>query len=189
VRVAVLGGTFDPPHLGHLVVAADVHLGLGVDRVVLVPSADPPHKRGQVRTPAHLRAEMVRSAVAGDERFVVDDVELRRPGPSYTVDTLREFRRREPGAEWFLVLGADALRDFPTWKDPDEVRRLATLVALEREGDAAEADPAWDVIRVPVTRVDISSTEIRRRRAAGHSIRYLVTEAVRAVIEREGLYA
>lgn len=188
MRIAVFGGTFDPPHVGHLIVAADVHLRLGVDRVVLVPSADPPHKRGQVRTPARLRLEMVRAAVSGDDRFQVDDMELRRPGPSYTVDTLREFRRRDPGGELFFVLGADALRDLPQWRDPDEIARLATLVAMERAGDAAAHDSAYPTTHVPVTRVDVSATEIRRRVAAAVPVRYLVPEPVREIIQREGLY-
>jgi nicotinate-nucleotide adenylyltransferase len=188
VRIAVFGGTFDPPHVGHLIVAADVHLGLGVDQLVLVPSADPPHKRGRVHTPAALRIQMVRAAVQGDERFAVDDLELRRVGPSFTVDTLREFRRRDPGGELFFVLGADALRDFPTWRDPEAIADLATLVALDRAGDSTAPDPGYGVVRVPVTRVDVSATQIRRRAAAGESIRYLVTDPVRQIIEREGLY-
>jgi nicotinate-nucleotide adenylyltransferase len=188
LRIAVFGGTFDPPHLGHLVLAADVHLRLGVDRVVFVPSADPPHKQGRAVTSAELRLEMVRAAVQGDDRFEVDDLELRRQGLSYTVDTLRQFRRRDPGGELFFLIGADALRDFPTWRAPDEVARLATLALVERSGESAPTEPAHRVVHVPVTRVDISSTEIRRRIAAGASVRYLVTEPVRQIIEREGLY-
>jgi nicotinate-nucleotide adenylyltransferase len=189
VRLAVYGGTFDPPHLGHLVVAGDVHFRLGVDRVVFVPAADPPHKRGLVRTPASLRLEMVRAAVQGDARFDVDDLELHREGPSYTVETLREFRRRDSDAELFFLIGVDALRDLPTWRDPDEVARLATLVMLARGGESNIPDPRFRVHRVPVTRVDVSATEIRRRVAAGEPIRYLVPESVREIIEREKLYS
>jgi nicotinate-nucleotide adenylyltransferase len=188
VRLAVYGGTFDPPHLGHLVVAGDVHFRLGVDRVVFVPAADPPHKRGQVSAPAELRLAMVRAAVRGDPRFEVDDIELHRPGPSYTVDTLREFRRREPDAELFFLIGADALRDLPAWREPEEVARLATLVMLARGGETEVPDPRFPVRRVPVTRVDVAATEVRRRVAAGEPIRYLVPEAVREIIERKKLY-
>lgn len=187
MRLGVFGGTFDPPHLGHLIVAADVHLRLPLDRVVFVPAADPPHKRGLVRTSARLRLEMVEAAVRGDDRFAVDGLELRRQGPSYTVDTLRELRRRHPDAELFFLIGADALRDLPGWHEPAEVARLATLVRMERAGDAVpETDAA--PVDVPVTRIDISATEIRQRVAAGASIRYLVPDAVREIIERERLY-
>jgi nicotinate-nucleotide adenylyltransferase len=188
VRIAVFGGTFDPPHLGHLVVAADAHLRLELERVVLIPSADPPHKQGLVRTPAVLRLEMVRAAVQGDDRFEVDDLELQRSGPSYTVDTLQEYRRRYPESELFFLIGADALRDFHTWRAPERIARLATLAVLARAGDTAVPETGVPVRQVPVSRIDISATEIRRRVAAGQPIRYLVTEPVRAIIEREGLY-
>lgn len=188
MRIAVYGGTFDPPHLGHLATASDAHHALGVDRVVFVPAADPPHKRGLVRTPAPLRLEMVRAAVAGDERFAVDDLELRRAGPSYTVDTLRALRRRDPQGEFFFLIGADALREFHTWREPGEVARLATLAVIERGGERVETGAGHRARHVAVTRVDISSTEIRRRVAAGEPVRYLVPEPVRLIIERERLY-
>jgi len=189
MRIGIFGGTFDPPHLGHLVMASDVHRVLALDRLVFVPAGDPPHKLGQVATPAGLRLEMVRAAVAGDDRFAVDDLELRREGPSYTVDTLREFRRRDPDGELFFLIGADALRDFRTWRAPDEVARLARLAVMERAGEPASAPASLEVRDVRVTRIDISATQVRSRVAEGASIRYLVTEPVRRIIERERLYA
>ncbi|HET6764631.1 MAG TPA: nicotinate-nucleotide adenylyltransferase [Longimicrobiaceae bacterium] len=188
MRTGVFGGTFDPPHLGHLIAAADAHRALALDRVLFVPSAQPPHKRGLVRTPAATRLEMVRAAIAGDARFAADDLELRRPGPSYSADTLRELRAREPGGELFFLLGADALRDLPGWHRPDEIARLAHLAVLSRAGDGAHAASPYPALPVAVTRVDVSATEIRRRAARGETIRYLVPEAVRAIVEREGLY-
>lgn len=187
MRTGVFGGTFDPPHVGHLVVAGDVHRRLGLDRLVFVPAADPPHKQGRVRTPAALRLEMVQAAVDRDERFLVDDLELKRLGPSYTVETLLEFRRRDPEGDLYFLMGADAVRDFPSWREPDRIARLATLVLMAREGDTAP-DGTYPVLRVPVMRLDIAATEIRRRVAAGVPFRYLVTEPVRAIIERENLY-
>jgi nicotinate-nucleotide adenylyltransferase len=186
-RIGVYGGTFDPPHVGHLIVAGDVHLRLGLDVVVFVPAADPPHKQGQVRTPAALRLEMVRAATRDDPRFAVDDLEVRRRGPSYTVDTLREFRRRDLQAELFFLLGAEMGRDFASWRDPGVIARLATLVVMARDGDSV-AEGAFPVLSAAVTRVDVSATEVRRRAAAGEPIRYLVTEPVRQIIERENLY-
>jgi nicotinate-nucleotide adenylyltransferase len=170
------------------VAASDAFRVLGLERMLLVPSAVPPHKRGRVRTPAATRLEMTRAAVAGDPRFAVDDLELHREGPSYTADTLRELHRRAPADVLFLLLGADALRDLPTWHRPDEVARLAVLAAVTREGEGADPALPYPVLPVPVTRVDLSATEVRRRVAAGDSIRYLVPDAVAAIIRRDGLY-
>jgi nicotinate-nucleotide adenylyltransferase len=184
----VYGGTFDPPHLGHLVAASEACEALGLHRVLWVPSAVHPLKGGRVRTPPELRLEMVRAAIAGDPRFAADDLELRRRGPSYTVDTLRELRGREPGAELFFVAGADILGELSRWREPDEVLRLATLVVVSRAGEALPPAGGVPARAVEITRVDVSSTQVRRLAAAGQSIRYLVPEAVRAVIERERLY-
>lgn len=186
MRLGVYGGAYDPPHLGHLVAASDACEALGLDRLLWIPSAVHPLK--PVRTAADVRLEMVRAAVAGDGRFVADGLELQRPGPSYTVDTLRELRAREPEAELFFLTGADNLRELPRWREPGEIARLATLAVLERAGEVLPADPPIPAVAVTVTRVDVSSTDIRRRVAAGQSIRYLVPEAVRTVIERERLY-
>jgi nicotinate-nucleotide adenylyltransferase len=186
VRLGVYGGAFDPPHLGHLVAASDACDALGLHRLLWIPSAVHPLKA--VRTAADVRLEMVRAAIAGDGRFAADDLELRRTGPSYTVDTLRELRAREPEAELFFLTGADNLADLPRWREPDEIARLATLAVVSRAGDSLPANAPYPAVAVTVTRVDASSTEIRRRVAAGLSIRYLVPDAVRAVIERERLY-
>lgn len=188
MRIGVFGGTFDPPHLGHLMVAADAHEALELDRLLLVPSAVHPFKGGSVRAPAELRVEMVRAAVRGDDRFEVDDVELRRPGPSYTVDTLRALRGRHPEAEIFFLLGADNLRELPAWREPEEIARLATLAVISRGGEHAGPDLPYPALPVRVRRVDVSATEVRRRVGAGKSIRYLVPEAVREIIAREALY-
>ena len=190
MRLGVLGGTFDPPHVGHLIVASDVCAALGLDRLLFVPAAAPPHKRGRVCAPAALRLEMVRAATAGDARFEVDDLELRREGESYSADTLRQLAAREPDAQLFFVIGVDQLREFASWREPDVVARLATLVVVSRAGeDAADAgEVAFPVLPVQVTRIDLSATEIRSRVQDGEPIRYLVPDAVREIIEREGLY-
>lgn len=188
MRIGVFGGTFDPPHLGHLIVAADVYEALELDRLLLVPSAMHPFKGSAVHASAEQRAELLRAAILGDERFEVDEIELRRSGPSYTVDTLRVLREREPDAELFFVMGADNVRDLPKWREPEEIVRLARLAIVARAGERVAPELPFPSLTVPVTRVDISSTEIRRRAAAGRSIRYLVPEAVREVILREALY-
>lgn len=186
MRLGVYGGAFDPPHLGHLVAASDACEVLGLDRLLWIPSAVHPLK--PVRTAPALRLEMVRAAVEGDPCFQADDLELRRTGPSYTVDTLRALRAREPEARLVFLTGADNLRDLPRWREPEEIVRLATLAVVSRAGETVPADLPYPAIPVPVTRLDVSSTEVRRRVAAGQSIRYLVPEAVRAVIARERLY-
>jgi nicotinate-nucleotide adenylyltransferase len=188
MRIGILGGTFDPPHLGHLVVASDAFERLALDRLILVPSATPPHKHGSVQATAAQRLAMVRAAVAGDARFEVDDLELRRPGPSYTVDTLRAMRDRFPGCEILFLIGVDAARELPSWREPGEVARLARLAVLSRGGETLPTEGGEPPLRVEVTRIDISATAIRERVARGLPIRYHVPEPVRAIIEREGLY-
>jgi nicotinate-nucleotide adenylyltransferase len=187
-RVGLLGGTFDPPHHGHLIVGADAFEWLELHLLLLVPAASPPHKPAGARATAEQRLRMVEAAVAGDPRFGVDDLELRRPGPSYTVDTLRELTRREPDAELVFLLGIDQFREFESWREPHEVARLARLGILSRKGDVPDVAGPYGGIHVPVTRIDISATAIRRRVAAGQSIRYLVPEPVREIIEAEGIY-
>ena len=187
-----LGGTFDPPHLGHLIAAQDVLEKLALDRLLLVPAGIPPHKPEGSSAPAASRARMLRAAVEEDPRLEVSKVELERPGPSYTVDTLRELKARWPRDDLFLVIGVDQLRVFSTWRRPAEVIRLARLVVIARQGvQAFEAAPvsAFDYESVWVPRIDVSSTEIRRRIREGRSIRYWVPEAVRRIIEEEKLYA
>lgn len=186
MRLGVYGGAFDPPHLGHLVAASGACDALGLDLLLWIPSAVHPLKA--VRTAADVRLRMVRAAIHDDPRFAWDDLELRRRGPSYTVDTLRELRAREPGAELFFITGADNLAELPRWREPDEIARLARLAVVSRAGETVPAHAPYPAVAVPVTRVDVSSTEIRRRVAAGLSIRYLVPEAVRALIEHERLY-
>lgn len=188
MRLGLYGGTFDPPHLGHLVAASDACHVLRLDRVLWIPAAVHPLKGGSVRTPPALRMEMVRAAVAGDPRFHADDLELRRQGPSYTVDTLREVRARHPEAALFFLTGADNLAELPRWRQPDEIARIATLAVVSREGETLADDLPYPALHVPVTRVDVSSTLVRRHAAEGRSLRYLVPDAVRAIIERERLY-
>ena len=186
MRLGVFGGAFDPPHLGHLVAASEVAAALALDRVLWVPAARHPFKGGRVA--AEVRLEMVRAAIAGDPRFAADAVELERTGPSYTADTLRELQARHPGAELFFLTGADNLRELHLWHRPDEVVRLARLVVVSRGGEGVPPDARYPAQAVRVTRVDLSSTEVRRRVGAGETIRYLVPEAVAALIERHGLY-
>ncbi len=188
MRLAVFGGTFDPPHLGHLIVAQDACLALALDRVLFVPAHIPPHKRESQLTPAPLRLEMLRAAVEDNPAFAVSTLELDRPGPSFTVDTLRALRDGSPGAELFLLLGADQVRELHAWRSPEELARLARLVVFSRAGEAPETRLPVACTELPVTRIDISATEIRRRVAEAQPVHYLVPAAVERIIAREGLY-
>jgi nicotinate-nucleotide adenylyltransferase len=194
-RTAVFGGTFDPPHVGHLAVAQDVHEALGLDTVVFVPAARPPHKEGMRITDAEVRFRMVEAAVGEDPRFRVSRLELEREGPSWTVDTLRRLRDQDPGGTLFLLLGADQWAGFGSWREPEAILELAAPVLMSRNGDhPEEVDPGLpsglrpDFRDVRVTRMDLSSTELRRRVREGRPIRYLVPEPVRRIIESEKLY-
>lgn len=194
LRLGIFGGTFDPPHIGHVAVARDVADALALDRVLWIPARIPPHKLDEAVSPASLRLEMAAAAAAADPRFQISDVELVRQGPSYTVDTLRTLRLRHPDAALFLILGSDQVRTLEHgWKEPEEVLRLATLALMDREGEtAAEVAPPLPgmerAVHVPVTRVDVSSTRIRAAVAAGEDVGEWLPPGVLDVIRREGMY-
>lgn len=183
-RLGMLGGTFDPLHIGHLVVAQDVVEALELDSLLVVPAARPPHREAVL--PAGLRLELARLAFDGDPRIEVSDLELRRDGPSYTVDTLEEIRRRREPTELFCVIGADQLRELASWREPARIAELATLAVMSRGGELpgpGEAGAGVGFVPVPVTRVDLSGSRLRERLAAGRSVRYLVPEAIRGRVE------
>jgi nicotinate-nucleotide adenylyltransferase len=191
VRVGVFGGTFDPPHVGHLLLATDAREALRLDRLIFIPAGAQPFK---VETPpvasAGDRMEMVRLAVADDANYAVDDAEISRKGLSYTVDTLEHLAARFRGAELFLLMGQDALAGFPQWRNPGRIRELATLAVMERSGDRGPRIEvaAEGVVTVSTRRVDVSSTEIRERLRAKKSIKGFVPESVERFIEARGLY-
>ena len=191
MRTGVFGGTFDPPHVGHLLVALDAADALALDRLLWIPAATQPFKADDpMSDPAH-RLAMTALLTDADARFVTDAVEIGRGGLSYTVDTLRTLEARDPGTAWVLCVGADAFRGFQRWREPREIARLATVAVLARAGTGA--DPAAlaavpGATEVAVRRVDVSSTEVRARLRAGRSVRGFVTEPVAAYIAAHGLY-
>ncbi len=198
VRLGVFGGSFDPLHVGHLAVAQDVLEALDLDRVLFVPARRSPHKSEAPHASGEHRLRMVRDATRGDPRFEVSGMELRREEPSFTVDTLRELAKERPGARLFLILGADQWAGFGRWHQPREITRLAELVVMSREGDRPTAvDPGLEngddgslrAREVSVVRLDVSSTHLRRRIFEGRTVRYLVPDPVRRIIERENLYS
>ncbi len=203
-RYGILGGTFDPPHLGHLVLAQEVHARLGLDRVWFLPAGVPPHKTGRAVSPAADRHEMVQRAIAGDERFALSAVELTRPGPSYTADTLEQLREQwGRHAVLHLILGWDMLMYLPNWHAPERVLAEADVVVAAHRPDALGAPSARDdlvrlaqripavtgkVVVLPAPQLDISASALRERVASGLPIRYLVPDAVREYIDQHALY-
>ena len=191
MRIGVFGGTFDPPHVGHLLLASDAREALSLDRLIFIPAGAQPLK---VNTPpvasAQDRLEMVRLAVADDAIYAVDDAEINRKGLSYTVDTLEHLSVRYPAAKLFLLLGEDSLGSFDQWRDPQRIRELASLAVMRRDGAAgAGVQPVPSgVLEVSARRVDVSSTEIRERLRSGKSIKGFVPESVERFIEARGLY-
>jgi nicotinate-nucleotide adenylyltransferase len=197
VRLGLLGGTFNPPHLGHLVMAQEALDQLGLDRVALVPAAVPPHKAVVGDPGAEVRARLCELAVGEDPRFAVDRLELDRQGPSWTVDTLRELHARSPEDELTFIVGADIARGLPTWREPEAVLGLARLAVAERDGVrraelAEQLAPMHDGTRITffdMPRMDLSSSVLRRRVAEGRPIRFLVPDAVADEVAARGLYA
>jgi nicotinate-nucleotide adenylyltransferase len=195
MKTGVLGGTFDPVHTGHLVLAEHAREALGLDIVLFVPAGEPWRKSHRTITPAEHRLAMLRLAIEGNEAFGISDVELRREGPSYTADTLAALAgERLDDAFWF-ILGADALADLPNWHEPERIVQHAVLAVAPREAQDVNAtvlnieDLRARIELFDVPRLDISSTEIRARVGAGRSVRYLVPEAVARYIAEHALYA
>lgn len=185
--VGLFGGSFDPIHHGHLIVGRAVAETLGLEELRFMPAGEQPFKRGRHVASASERAAMVALAVAGEVGLAVERCEVDRPGPSYTVDTLRALRSREPGQDFTLVVGADATRELDQWREAAALPALARIVAVARPGAPRPASALVQrVVEVPA--VDLSATQIRRRVAEGRSIRYLVPDAVAEFIAIHGLY-
>lgn len=189
-KIGILGGTFDPPHVAHLMVGESAVDEAGLDAVFYVPAFQPPHKAGLPGASATQRVTMTRLAIRGNRRFKCLDIETKRKGTSYTVDTLEELTAGIPGTEFVLILGADSFIDFPAWKSPERILQLASLLVYPRNGFPLSPDLPFfrhaEMMAGPS--VEVSSTLIRRRVAMGKSIRYLVPDAVDRFIRSHGLY-
>jgi len=200
MRIGIFGGTFDPIHQGHLVVAEQAREQANLDEVWFVLAARPPHKSGQQPTPFDKRADMVELAIAGNPAFRLEKMEAERTGPSYTVDTLTAIRTRDPQTDLYLMLGADCLPDLPNWHQPQKIVSMSRLLVAARPGWSIwpedrirtalnlpkEAPLSMQIIIVP--QIDIASRDLRRRIAAGLSTRYMIPNAVLAYIRDKNLY-
>ena len=198
MRIGVFGGTFDPIHYGHLLLAETCRETLRLDQVRFIPAASPPHKQDHQISDGHARADMLQLAVSGYTEFVVDRRELKRKGPSFTVDTLTEFSTEFPDAELYFLVGADSLRDLLTWREPERITQLATLVACNRPGlpvldhdqistwVGPELSHRIETVQIPGT--DISASELRDRVRTNRSLRFLTPRAVEAFVIEHRLY-
>jgi nicotinate-nucleotide adenylyltransferase len=200
MRVGIFGGTFDPVHLGHLILAEQARDQASLDEVWFVPAPRPPQKEGQSITRFEQRVEMLSLALAGNPAFRIDELEKDRVGPSYTVDTLAELRRRHPEHVFALLVGGDSLADLPYWREPRRILEQAGLVVMDRPGSpvvsaeelhqrlALPAGTSLPLVRVEAPGIDIASRYLRRRIVEGRSIRYLVPRAVEVYIQEKKLY-
>ncbi len=197
MKLGILGGTFNPPHLGHLICAQEAHRELGLDRVLMIPARIPPHKPVEHEPGAEHRLELCRLAIEDDERFEVSALELSRAGPSYTVDTLTELTANDPQSELYLIVGGDIAAGLPRWREPARVLELATVAVAKRRGTARSSVdaalrslPGGERARFfSMPRIGVSSTLVRRRVRSGQPIRYLVPDAVAGYIAERRLYA
>lgn len=199
MRIGVFGGSFDPLHLGHLILAEQSREQAGLDEIWFVPAARPPHKLDAPLTSFEHRVSMLRLALSTHPLYRIDTLEADRPGPSYTADTLEELNRRHPGNQWHYLLGSDSVPDLPKWHEPQRIVAAAGLVVMERQGypvlPAAEVARLIHVpssllrmqtIKVPL--IELASRDIRQRVATGRSIRFMVPDAVENYIRQYGLY-
>ncbi len=195
-RLGVLGGTFDPPHYGHLVLAETARVQLQLDCVLFAPAGQPPLKPANPVAPVEHRLAMLEAAIAGNPHFEISTVDLDRPGPQYTVDTLEELSGQHPGADLYLLIGGDNLAGLLAWHDPAGIVRRAVLAVLRRPGWEADLTALEGIIPGLGERLvwlegptlDIQSVQLRRRASQGLTLRYLVPPAVEAYVEEQGLY-
>ena len=186
MRVGILGGTFDPIHIGHLIAASSVYEALNLDSVVFIPAGDPWQKRDRDLSPGQQRLEMVKLATENDARFQVSDVEIARSGPTYAVDTVREWKRLNPSDELFWIVGSDALSGIPSWHEWEAFVSEVTIVAVNRVGQNDSVP--FDFVSVDMPEVRISATELRDRFTNGLDTQYLVPKNVSQYISDQGLY-
>jgi nicotinate-nucleotide adenylyltransferase len=195
-RIGILGGTFDPPHVGHLILAEYSAEALDLSHLFFVPAADPPHKQDEVKTPVHHRLAMLEQAIADNERFSLSRIDIDRPGPHYSADTVRIVSSQFPDGDLYFVMGGDSFRDLPTWHHPQEIVARCKIAVMRRPYDQIQPDMhetvlpalAQRVIVIDAPLLEISSTDIAERLRQGRSVRYLVPDSVLDYITRHTLY-
>ena len=182
-KVGIYGGSFDPIHHGHLILAREAREALNLEKIIFVPAAVSPFRVRPAAAPGNLRLKLLYAAIEAEEGLAIDDCELRRPPPSWTIDTVLEIRKRETDSELYLLIGEDNVATLDRWRRFDELNKLVRFVVLDRTGSQKQSD--HQVVR---RKIDISATDVRKRVAHGQSIRYLVPPAVQEIIQRKKLY-
>jgi nicotinate-nucleotide adenylyltransferase len=191
MKIGIFGGTFNPPHIAHLILAESLYESLNLDKIIFIPSSLPPHKKCDDLLDAEHRLRLIQLAIGNNDRFEVSDIEVQRGGTSYTVDTVRTLDEKYKNDTLYLIIGADNLKSFHLWRDYEALLRRCTLIAMRRPGSTTEEvreDVLGDTRIVDVPYLDVSSTEIRRKIRGGKSVRYLVPDAVLSEIEKSGFY-
>lgn len=187
MKIGILGGTFNPIHIGHLILAEEVREKLALDKIIFVPAYLPPHKDNSDIAKAEFRLEMVKLAIKGNKLFSVSDVEIKRNGRSYTIDTVRELNVKFPNDDLYFIIGSDLLKYLDDWKDLSEIIKMVKFIAVTRPGYPLEEIPSY-IKTMPIRAVDISAFEVREAIKEGRSFRYLVAESVFDYINKKGLY-
>ncbi|MDE1547949.1 nicotinate-nucleotide adenylyltransferase [Jeotgalibaca caeni] len=185
-RVGILGGTFNPPHIGHLIIAQQAGVQLGLDKVYFMPDAEPPHVDEKSAIEGEHRLEMVKRAIEGNDLFEVETIELERGGKSYTIDTMKELCEKNPDTDYYFIIGGDMVDYLPKWERIDELVKLVDFVGIARPGYPKTS--SFPIIWVDSPEIAISSTDVRKMVKNGRSLRYLMPEGVAEYIEKEGLY-
>ncbi len=187
MKIGILGGTFNPVHIGHLILAEEVREKIKLDKVIFVPTYLPPHKDNSDIAPASARMAMVKLAIKGNRYFLASDMEIKRDGRSYTIDTLKEFKSIYPQDELYFIIGSDLLKYLDDWKDLDEIIKMVKFIVATRPGYPLEKIPSH-ISTIPIRAVDISGFEIRKAIKENKSFRYLVPESVLKYIDKKRLY-
>ncbi|WP_404346978.1 nicotinate-nucleotide adenylyltransferase [Sutcliffiella horikoshii] len=185
-KVGIIGGTFDPPHVGHLLIANDVRQKLSLDEIWFMPNHIPPHKQNKSVTPTPIRVEMIEAAVASNSSFRVETIELQREGPSYTYDTMLLLAKKYPDTRFYFIIGADMVEYLPKWHNIEKLLEIITFVGVKRPGYTFSSE--YPVLEVETPQMDISSTLIRKRMQEGWTSQYLVPDSVKEIIEGKRLY-
>lgn len=185
-KIGIIGGTFNPPHIGHLIIAEHVRDQLGLEKILFMPSYTPPHKKQKKTIDSKHRIAMLEKTVSQNNQFEIDLSEIKRKGKSYTYDTIKALKEVYPDTEFYFIVGADMVEDLPNWHNIDELVSLVQFVAVNRPG--YQVSSSYPVIMVDVPDIDISSSDIRQKVNDGCSIKYLVTSETEKYIESEGLY-
>lgn len=194
MKICLFGGTFDPPHIGHLLIAQTICEAENFDKIIFIPALIPPHKQSSPLTPVQLRLEMLESAVTSNPHFEISDTEIKRGGVSYSIDTIRELKaeRGLTRKETYFLIGSDTLGEFGTWKDPDKILEECQVIVAIRPGFKPSTIENWILSQVRfsnIPRIEISSTTIRRRWKENKTIRYMVTQPVWEYIDGHNLYS